>query len=109
MAITLIGGGAVAKEDVVEMDDESAVESEAECEAFITLEGNTFECLLSYGDSEGSGGQTQRVGDEMWLLDTEASGYFIYVSTKLVGKAEWNITLRYAGSATYPIVGTGSL
>ena len=74
MVVGLTGGGAVAKYEVVEMDDESVVGSEAECEAFITLEDETFECLLSYGDSEGSGGLTQRVGDKLWLLDTGNRG-----------------------------------
>ena len=43
MAVDLTGGGAVAKYEVVETDDESAVGSEAECEAFITLNCGTGE------------------------------------------------------------------
>ena len=65
VAVGLTGGGAVAKEEVVETDGESAVGPEVEYEAFIALIGGTGECLLSYGDSGGSGGQTQRVWDEM--------------------------------------------
>ena len=85
IAIGLTGGGAVAKEKVVETNDESAVGSEAECEVFITVENETCECLLPYGDSGGSGGQTQSAGDKMWLLDTGASGHFTHDSAKLVG------------------------
>ena len=61
-------------------------------------------------DSGDSGGQTQlHVGEEMWLLGTGASGHFTHDSIKLVGYAECNRTLRCAGGATYPIVGTGSV
>ena len=38
MAVGLTGGGAVAKEELVETVDESTVEAEAKCEAFTTLE-----------------------------------------------------------------------
>ena len=64
MAVGLAGGGEVAKEEVVETDDESALGSEAECEAFAALESGTDECLLPYQDSRGLRGQTLRVGDE---------------------------------------------
>ena len=49
------------------------------------------------------------MGGERSLLDTGGSGYFSHDSTKLVECAEYNITLRYVGDATYPIAGTGSL
>ena len=40
----LTGGGAVAKEEVVETNGKSAVRSKAECEAFTTFEDGTSEC-----------------------------------------------------------------
>ena len=57
----------------------------------------------------GSGRHTQRVGNEMWPLDTGASGHFTHDSTKLVEYAECKRTFRCAGGAMDPIVGTGSL
>ena len=54
-------------------------------------------------------GQAQRVGGEIWLLDTEASDHFTYDSTKLVGYAQCNRILRCTGGATYLIVDMGSL
>ena len=99
----------MAKEGVVETDDESVVGFEAECEAFTTLEDGAGTCSLPSGDSEDRGRQTQRVGNEMWLLDTGVSGHFPHDSTQLLGCAEYNTTLRCVGSATYPIEGTGSL
>ena len=46
MAVGLTSGGAVAKEEVVETDDESAGGSEAVCEVFTTLEDGTGKHLL---------------------------------------------------------------
>ena len=43
MAVGLTGGVAVAKEEMFKTDVKSAVGSEAECEAFITLEDGTGE------------------------------------------------------------------
>ena len=101
--------GAVAKEEVVETDDDFAVGSEAKCEAIPSLEDWTGECLLSHSDGGGRGGEAQRVGNEMWLLDTDASGHFTHDWTKLVGYPKCNIILRYAGGAVYPSLGTGLL
>ena len=56
------GGGAVAKEEVVETDDESAVKSKVECETFTTLEDGTVECLLPYGDVGVVGGKPSAWG-----------------------------------------------
>ena len=110
MEARLTGGGTVAKEKVVEMDDESTVRSEAECDAFtIILEDGTGEGLLSYGGSGGSEGQTQRVGNKKGLLDAGASGHSTDSSTRPVGYAECNRTLRCTGGATCPIVGADSL
>ena len=94
---------------MIETDDEFTVGPEAECETSTTLEDGTGECLMSYGDSGSSGQQTQRVGDEMGLVDMGASGHFTYDVMKLVGYTKFNRTLRCAGGATYPFVGTGSL
>ena len=55
----------MAKEEVVETDNESVVGFEVEYGAFTTLEDGAGKCSLSYGDSGDSGGQTQRMGDEM--------------------------------------------
>ena len=41
IAVGLTGGGAEAKEEVVNTDNDSAVESEAECEAFTALDHGT--------------------------------------------------------------------
>ena len=109
MAVGLTGGGAVAKEKVVKADDESVVGSEVDCETFTTLVDGTGECLLSYGDSRSSGGHTHRVEGKMWLLHSGTSERFTHASTELAGNAECNKTLRCAGGATYPIVGTRSL
>ena len=81
IAVGLTGGGAEAKEEVVNMDNDSAVQSEAKCEAFTALEYGTGECLLSYRDSGSSGGQTQRMGGGTWPLDTGANRYFTLDST----------------------------
>ena len=97
MTVSLTGGGAVAKQKMVKIDDESAVGSEAKCEASTTPEDGTSKCLLSYGDSGGSKRQTQRVGNEMWLLDTGASGRFTHDSAKFVGYAECNVILCFCG------------
>ena len=47
MPVSLTGAGADTKEEVVKTYDESAVGSEAEREAFTTVEDGTSECLLS--------------------------------------------------------------
>ena len=100
MAVGLTGGGAVAKVEMVETEDESAVGSETECETFTTFEDGTVECLLSYGGSKSRRGQTQHVGEEMWLHYTVSRDYFTHDSTKFVEYEECNRTSCCAGGAT---------
>ena len=66
----------------VETSDKSTAGFETECETFTTHEDGIYKCLLAYGDIRGSGGQTQRVRDGTWVLDTGASGQFTHDSTK---------------------------
>ena len=49
------------------------------------------------------------MGDDLWLLDTRATGHFTYDSRLLENYAECSRVLRCAGGNTFPIVGTGTL
>ena len=70
---------------------------EADVEAYTTLETKTGECLVSMVEEGG----IRQMGDDLWLLDTGATGHFIY--------AECSRVLRCAGGNTFPIMGTGTL
>ena len=109
MAVGLTGGGTVAKEEWSRRTTNPLWGPGRNVRPSPTLEDGTGECLLSYGDSGGSGGQTQHVEDEMWFLDTGARGHFIFNLTELVGYAACNRTLRCACGATCSIVSTGFL
>ena len=76
--------------------------SEAE-EAYTTLEIKTGECLVSMMKE----GEIRQMGDDLWLLDTGATGHFTYDPRLLENYAECSRVLHYAGDNTFPIVGTG--
>ena len=86
-------------------DDDSPVCSEADVEAYTTLEIRTGECLVSMMEEGG----IRQMGDDLWLLETGATGHFMYDLQLLESYAECSRVLRCAGSNTFPIVGTGTL
>ena len=49
------------------------------------------------------------MGDDLWLLDTGATGHFTHDPRLLENYAECSRVLRCAGGNTFPIVGTGTL
>ena len=49
------------------------------------------------------------MGDDLWLLDTGATGHFTYDPQLLEKYAECIRMLRCARGNTFPIVGTGTL
>ena len=65
-------------------DDDSPVCSEADAEACTTLEINTGECLVSMMEEGG----IRQMGEDMWLLDTGATGHFRYDPRLLESYAE---------------------
>ena len=54
-------------------------------------------------------GGIRQMGDELWLLDTGATGHFAYDPGLVESYAECSRVLRCAGRDTFPIVGTGTL
>ena len=86
-------------------DDESPVCSEADLEAYTTLEVKTGKCFVSIIEE----GRMRQIGECLWLLDTGAIGHFTYDLQLLGAYAECSRALRYAGGNTFPIVGTGTL
>ena len=86
-------------------DDGSLVCSEADVEAYTTLENKTGECLVSMMEEGG----IRQMEDELWLLDTGATGHFAYDPRLVENYAECSRVLRCAGRDTFPIVGTGTL
>ena len=55
-------------------DDDSPVCSEADVEAYTTLEIKTGECLVSMVEER----RIRQMGDDLYLLDTGATGHFTY-------------------------------
>ena len=49
------------------------------------------------------------MGDDLWLLDTGATGHFTYDPRLLENNAECSRVLRCAGGNTFHVVGTGTL
>ena len=86
-------------------DDESPVCSEAEVEEYTTLEIKTGECLVSMMEE----GEMRQMGDDLWLLDTGATGHFTRDPRSLENYAECSRVLRCAGGSTFLFVGTGTL
>ena len=54
-------------------------------------------------------GGIRQMGDDLWLLDTWATGHFTYDPRLLQNNTESSRVLRCAGGNTFPIVGTGTL
>ena len=86
-------------------DHDSPVCSEVELEAYITLKIKTGEYLVSIMEEE----EIRHIGDDMWLLDTGATGPFTYDPPSLENCAECCRVLHCAGGNIFPIVGTGTL
>ena len=86
-------------------DDDSPVCSEAEVEAYTTLEIKTGECLVSIVEE----GEIRQMGNNPWLLDTEATSHFTYDPLSLENYAECSWVLCGAGVNTFPIAGTRTL
>ena len=78
---------------------------EADVEAYTTPEIKTGECLVSMEEE----GEISQMGDDLWLLDIEATYHFTYDHRLLENYAECSRVLRCAGGNTFPIVGTGTL
>ena len=55
-------------------DDDSPVSSEADVEAHTTLEFKSGKCSVSMMKEGG----IRQTGDDLWLLDTGATGHFTY-------------------------------
>ena len=79
-------------------DDDSPVCSEAEVEAKIILGIKIGECLISMLEK----GEIRQMGNDLYLLDTEATGHFAYDPCSLENYAELSRVLRYAGVNTFP-------
>ena len=80
-------------------------DDEADVEAYTILEIKTGECLVSMMEEGG----IRQMGDDLWLLDTGATGHFKYDHRFLENYAECSRVLRCAGGDTFPIMGTGTL
>ena len=80
-------------------------DDDPDVEAYTTLEIKTGECLVSMMEEGG----IRQMGDDLWLLDTGATGHFTHDSQLLENYAECSRVLRCAGGNTFPIVGTGTL
>ena len=78
---------------------------EADVEVYTTLATKTGECLVSMVEEGG----IRQMGDDLWLLDTGATGHFTYDPRLLENYTECSRVLRCAGGNTFPIVGTGTL
>ena len=98
-------GDAVDMPGRTSTNDDSPVRSEAELEAYTTLEIKTCECLVSMMEE----GAIRRIGDDLKLLGTEATGHFTYDPRSLEKYAECSRVLRCAGGNTFTIVGTSTL
>ena len=51
-------------------------------------------------------GDIRQIGDDLWLLETGATGHFICYSLLLENYTECSRVLCCAGGKTFPIVGT---
>ena len=80
-------------------------DDDSDVEANTTLEIKTGECLVSMMEKRG----TRQMGDDLWLLDTGATGHFTHDPRLLESYAECSRVLRCARGNTFPIVGTGTL
>ena len=81
-------------------------DDDSDVEAYTTLEIKTGECLVSMMKEGG----IKQMGDDLWLLDTGATGHFTHDPRLLeTYYAECSRVLRCAGGNTFPIVGTGTL
>ena len=65
-------------------DDDSPVCSGADVEAYTTLEIKTGECLVPMMEE----GEIRQMGDDLWLLDTGATGHFTHDSRSLENYTE---------------------
>ena len=86
-------------------DDDSSVCSEADVEAYTTLEIKASECLVSMMEE----GEIRQMGDDLWLPGTGATSHFTYDPRLLEDYAECSRVLHCAGGNRFPIVGTGTL
>ena len=80
-------------------------DDDSDVEAYTTLETKTGECLVSMMEEGG----IRQMGDDLWLLDTGATGHFTHDTRLLENYAECSRVLCCAGGSTFPIVGTGTL
>ena len=80
-------------------------DDDSDVEAYTTLEIKTGEYLVSMMEKGG----IRQMGDDLWLLDTGATGHFTHDPRLLENYAECSRVLRCAGGKTFPIVGTGTL
>ena len=80
-------------------------DDDSDVEAYTTLEIKTGECLVSMMEEGG----IRQMGDDLWLLDTGATGHFTHDPRLLENYAECSRVLRCAGGNSFPIVGTGTL
>ena len=80
-------------------------DDDSDVEAYTTFEIKTGGCLVSMMEEGG----TRQMGDDLWLLDTGATGHFTHDPRLLENYAECSRVLRCVGCNTFPIVGTGTL
>ena len=90
---------------ITSTDDDSPGCSEADVQAYTTLEIKTGQCLASMMEEGG----IRQLKDDLWLLDTGTTGHFTYDPRLLENYAECSRVLRCAGGSTFPIVGSGTL
>ena len=80
-------------------------DGDSDVDAYTTLEIKTGECLISLMEEGG----IRQMGNDLWLLETGATGHFTYDPRFLENYAECSRVLRCAGGNIFPIVGTGIL
>ena len=80
-------------------------DDDSDVEAYTTLEIKTGECLVSMMEEGG----IRQMEDDLWLLDTGATGHFTHDPRLLENYAECSRVLRCARGNTFPVVGTGTL
>ena len=89
----------------VDILDRTSKDSDSDVDAYTTLEIKTGEYLVSMMEEGG----IRQMGDDLWFLDTGATGHFTHDPRLLENYAECSRVLRCAGGNLFPIVGTGTL
>ena len=97
MAVDILG--------ITSSDEDSPVLLRSGTRGAHHLRNQDGECLVSVEEEAA----IKQMGDDLWFLDTGATGHFTYDPRSLESYAERSRVLRRAGGNTFPIVGTGTL